>query len=163
MCYNVHMPRGIYERKEKRWPPEQRFWQKVNMRGPVPLKKPRLGRCWMWTGASHKNTAGVVYGYFQGEGAHRFAYKLVRPIPEGFQVDHLCLNTMCVRPTHLEAVTHMENLKRSNCISVVNARKTHCPKGHPYEGDNLMIERYPGRTPRRQCRECRYVRRGRRG
>lgn len=31
------------------------------------------------------------------------------------------------------------------------ARATHCPKGHPYSGDNLVIAE---RTGQRRCREC---------
>ena len=147
------MPRGFYKRKKHPWgPPEFRFWQKVDMRGPVPANSPRLGRCWLWIGAKHKNSAGIYYGAFQGEGAHRFAYKLVGPIPDGFQVDHLCLNTLCVRPRHLEAVTHAENLRRSNCVSTVNSRKTECPRGHPYEGENVC---YDARKNKRECRKCR--------
>lgn len=37
---------------------------------------------------------------------------LVGPIPEGLTIDHLCRNTMCVNPDHLEPVTHRENLMR---------------------------------------------------
>lgn len=33
--------------------------------------------------------------------------------------------------------------------SAVHASKTHCPKGHPYAGENLAI--YNGK---RHCREC---------
>ena len=34
--------------------------------------------------------------------------------------------------------------------AATNAAKTHCPQGHPYEGDNLYV------NPRgqRKCREC---------
>ena len=28
--------------------------------------------------------------------------------------------------------------------------KTECPKGHPYEGDNLIM----GKDGKRRCREC---------
>lgn len=38
----------------------------------------------------------------------------VGPIPEGLAIDHLCRQTSCVRPDHLEAVTYAENLHRSN-------------------------------------------------
>jgi hypothetical protein len=31
--------------------------------------------------------------------------------------------------------------------------KTHCPRGHPYSGDNLYVWTNSTRT-NRQCREC---------
>jgi hypothetical protein len=31
------------------------------------------------------------------------------------------------------------------------SRKTHCPRGHPYEGENLIID---SRKGSRRCREC---------
>jgi hypothetical protein len=33
-------------------------------------------------------------------------------IPENLELDHLCRNPACVRPDHLEPVTHLENLRR---------------------------------------------------
>jgi len=38
-------------------------------------------------------------------------------------------------------------------IGPCNAERTHCPNGHPYEGDNLVVERLNGTG--RRCRVCR--------
>ncbi len=37
----------------------------------------------------------------------------VGPIPDGLDIDHLCLNTVCCNPTHLEPVTRDENSRRA--------------------------------------------------
>lgn len=35
------------------------------------------------------------------------------PVPDGLELDHLCRTPNCVRPSHLEAVTHGENMRRA--------------------------------------------------
>lgn len=46
--------------------------------------------------------------------AHRYYYtQRVGPIPDGFEIDHLCRNRCCVNPEHLEAVAPVENKRRS--------------------------------------------------
>lgn len=45
--------------------------------------------------------------------SHRWAYEdQVGPIPDGWEVDHLCRNRACLRPDHLEAVPLAENRRR---------------------------------------------------
>jgi hypothetical protein len=140
-------------------PAEERFWPKVERRGD--------DECWPWL--AHRNREGYGKFNFNGEMglAHRFAYELlVGPIPSGLVLDHVCHNRdsgctagdmcphrACVNPAHLEPVTPAENLRRSGAAEATRQRhaaKTHCPQGHPYAGDNLLI------TPRnsRKCRTC---------
>ena len=71
-----------------------------------------LSGCWEWVG--HGTDYGVFYGGGTIASSHRFAYEAwVGPIPDGLDLDHLCYNTRCVNPAHLEPVTHLENVRRA--------------------------------------------------
>lgn len=122
------------------------FWSKVDVKSE--------DECWKYLGSKLPNG----YGQFWFEEirqpitAHRVAYELmIGKIPEGYQIDHLCRNRLCVNPKHLEAVTCQTNLLRGNTDAAKNASQTHCPQGHSYSGKNLYI------SPRgeRICRICR--------
>lgn len=123
----------------------QRFWDKVNI----------TDDCWEWT-ASLRGTGYGAFsvprpqGGFTHIGAHQFSYWLcVGDVPAGYELDHLCRNRKCVNPQHLEAVPHRLNMLRSTSPVADNALKTHCPQGHPYAGENLMIKHSA-----RYCRTC---------
>ncbi|HEV2123202.1 MAG TPA: HNH endonuclease signature motif containing protein [Chloroflexota bacterium] len=85
--------------------------------------------------------------------AHRWAYEaLVGPIPTGTELDHLCRNPACVRPDHLEPVTHAENIRRGYAAKPrPRWTTTHCPRGHAYDEANSYI--HP-KTGLRSCRTC---------
>lgn len=132
---------------------EERFWSKVEVGAET--------ECWPWTGTL--TTSG--YAQFSIRSAnlqgHRLAYELeVGEIPPGALLDHVCHDPglcaggtscphrRCVNPNHLKISTVAENNSARRRIHR-NSRKTHCPRGHPYAGDNLVIE--PGG---RKCRTC---------
>lgn len=131
-------------------PIEQRFFAKVDKRGPVPPDRPDLGACWAWTG--RKNHAG--YGSFdtpRTERAHRWSYThLIGAIPDELVLDHLCRNRACVNPQHLEPVTIGENVRRGKRPP----KKTHCPSNHELVGRNLVVDK----NGIRSCRTCVYDR-----
>lgn len=74
--------------------------------------------CWVWVRQTNWAGYGLVSvangdGTRRKQSAHRYMYeKLVGPIPEGMQLDHLCRNPSCVNPEHLEPVTRSENQRR---------------------------------------------------
>lgn len=108
------------------------------------------GVCWEWTAGRSRG-----YGVFSTEGrmvrAHKYLYEaLMGPVPAGLVLDHLCRNRACVNPDHIQAVTSRTNTLRGAGVTAVNARKTHCPKGHPYEGKNVIHHKRGGRG----CRAC---------
>ena len=119
---------------------EERFWKFVD----------KTDTCWLWTGYKL-----VGYGRFnaavsrkaktKNSSAHRWSYELANgPILNGLQLDHLCRTPACVRPDHLEPVTHLENQRR-RALTI-----TSCPQGHPYNEANTYV-RHDGH---RQCRAC---------
>lgn len=92
------------------------------------------GSCWLWSG--FKTPLG--YGRFSFKGspiyAHRFAVLIKEQWIIGLEVDHLCKNRGCVKPEHLEQVTHKLNLLRSEKqISTINSSKKTCTCGKQYE------------------------------
>ena len=119
------------------------FWQRVRV---------LQNGCWSWRGRRTILGYGVFYlPVRHNVYAHRIAYRmLVGPIPVGLEIDHLCRLTSCVNPSHLEAVTHGENLRRAGVYGLWQRRRTHCPQGHPYSAGNL----YSQPDGRRTCRIC---------
>jgi len=112
-----------------------------------------MSGCWLF---ANSGVAGYGCVEFQGRRtqAHRFVYeRLVGPIPEGLQLDHLCRVRCCVNPDHLEPVTNRENARRGNA-GLHLRKRTHCPRGHPYDEANTIHLKNADRIAR-HCRACR--------
>jgi len=66
--------------------------------------------CWNYTMAKDKDGYGLLTVNSKQYQAHRYFYEKYRDkIPKGMVIDHLCKNTSCVNPYHLEIVTPYEN------------------------------------------------------
>lgn len=140
------MPRGVYPRPSV----ESRFWSHVD-----PC---RTDGCALWLGSLHWNGYGsFCVGGRENRRAHHF---LVGRPPKGLEWDHVkergCTHRNCVWPEHLELVTHLENVRRSDAGSN-HRNKTHCPRGHAYDEANTYV--YRGH---RGCRACNRARARRR-
>lgn len=89
----------------------ERFEERVDRNGPA---SDIGGWCWVWQGTGTKTGYGQISVEGSQRYAHRVSYELhVGPIPDGLQIDHLCRNTSCVNPAHLEPVTGAENTRRA--------------------------------------------------
>jgi hypothetical protein len=134
---------------------DARFWSYVDRRGP--------DECWSWTGAPTPHG----YGQFRAGGknwrAHRWAFqRFTGPIPAHQTIDHMCHDPaacrpgpdcphrLCVNPAHLEIATGRANTMRGGAASAVNARRTECVNGHPFDEANTIVTR----SGRRRCRAC---------
>ncbi len=126
----------------------ERFWSHVD----------KSGDCWIWTASLR----GGGYGSFWIGGrsvlAHRQAYLWEHgSVPAGAVLDHLCRNRRCVRPSHIEAVSNAENVRRGATAFAFTGK---CLAGlHEAVGDNIYVQ---NRGTARACRACKNERARRR-
>jgi hypothetical protein len=119
------------------------FWDLV-------VKDAKTG-CWNWGGKTYPNT----YGRWDQDGksylTHRMtkANELGRPLTADEVVDHICMNKRCCNPGHTEVVDIAENTRRWAEQNI-----THCPKDHPYDTENTLLNRGPDGQLWRRCRRC---------
>ncbi len=97
------------------------------------IKKSDNG-CLLWMGGKDRDGYGIFFFRRKNRRAHRVAYwRDVGDIPKGKMIDHICRNRSCVNSDHLRCVSPRENALIGNGIPAINARKTHCKNGHPFD------------------------------
>lgn len=84
----------------------RRFWPKVDEQG--------SGGCWQWIAGVESDGYGTFHltsrPVKRQASAYRFAYlALVGDVPDGYVLEHLCLNRLCVNPAHIVPVTRRTN------------------------------------------------------
>lgn len=126
-----------------------RFCSRVDVKG--------RAECWTWTGATKRSGYGQFSAGHRTMNASRWSWVFANgEVPDGMHVLHRCDEPACVNPNHLFLGTHLDNMRdkvakgrQARTGNRVSAAKTHCPSGHPYAGENLMM--YRGM---RYCRAC---------
>lgn len=127
-----------------------RIWAKVDKRGTIPSHRPRLGRCWLFTGVRDHRGYGKITLNGRAHPVYRVTWASINgPIPADLVIDHLCRNPACVRPTHLEPVTSRENQVRGESPTMTAHRLGICLRGHVMTPETAWMK-----GNRRSCKIC---------
>lgn len=134
------MPKGIYVRPSF----EERFFSRIVLDGD----------CWIYKMPLDRDGYGKIKRHKRNIRAHRAGLLIF--FGEGYNqpglvADHLCRRRDCVNPFHIEMVTPAENVRRGIGLCAINAVKTECQNGHPFDEDNTYVDPRGSRV----CKKCR--------
>ena len=80
----------------------ERLWARVE----------KTDTCWVWVGKRDRLGYARLGVNQRMTYVHRISYELeYGPIPDGFEVDHICHNRSCVNPDHLRLATRKQNIE----------------------------------------------------
>lgn len=109
--------------------------------------------CIVWIGAKTEAGYGLITSKRKNYYIHRLMWEFNNgPIRNGLVIDHLCRNRACGNPYHMRLCTRGENVLAGISGSAINARKTHCIRGHPFDDDNTLL--LTRRNGERVCKTC---------
>lgn len=96
---------GRFSRAKTHRPLSERFWERVDIRGP--------DDCWEFQGYKNKGGYGTISDAGKTKKAHRVAWELAhgRKIHEGFHILHHCDNRVCCNARHLWIGTNHQNVR----------------------------------------------------
>lgn len=107
--------------------------------------------CLVWESATH---GGYAYGRFPGLGVTKVARALYQsaygPLDTGTAVRQDCGNQACCELEHFAALPRGQAVLDGRGPGALNARKTACKRGHPFDDTNT----YHDPSGRRRCRQC---------
>jgi len=110
--------------------------------------------CRVYAGAKTGKGYGSIGRGSGGKAVHVLVYEHVHgPVPRGYQVHHRCEQPDCHEPLHLIALTPLQHKAEHH--------RSHCKRGHPLSGDNLMLVHRSSGLIDRRCRACHNERRRR--
>ena len=134
-----HNPRTKLDMVFKKTRAINRFWERVI----------KTEYCWIWPGSLTQDGYGQHHDGDKLIGAHVFAWEQEHgPLNKKYELDHaICHNRQCVRPDHLQPVTHSENAARVSGRSNITSDK--CPSGHQYPPGIAIVS-----GGRRRCWIC---------
>ena len=85
---------------------------------------------WIWLGTRDCDGYGVARIKQKACRAHRVIYEALVGVIGEDTLNHLCRVRACVNPKHLEPVSIGVSSLRGFGPSALNARQTHCKRGH---------------------------------
>lgn len=120
----------------------ENFWKKVNV----------ADGCWEWQAYRDRDGYGTFRVGDKKQRAHRVSFAIQNGrFPRADHVlDHLCKNTACVNPNHLEEVLPIVNLMRGDNVAATALRTGKCVRGH----SNWKIRNMSNGNTKRVCLDC---------
>lgn len=103
--------------------------------------------CKVWTRATSSEGYGVLRVNGKLQYIHRMTWiEAHGEPPPGHDIDHQCQNRACYELTHLQCITHAENVR----LGFARNPRAACSKGHAWTTENTGLDK----RGRRFCRQC---------